>query len=58
MMDFIMLTVSITVSILLASVLSVCIMLNKKVVNWYMKRMFKMMKDFDGIVEEELSKDL
>lgn len=57
-MEFIMLTASITVAILLASVLSVCIMLNKKVVNWYMKRMFKMMKEFDGIVEEEMTKDL
>ena len=38
MMEFVILTLSFTVAILLASVLGVVIMLNPKVVKWYMKK--------------------
>ncbi len=38
MMEFVMLTICFTVAILLASVLSVVIMLNPKVMKWYMKK--------------------
>lgn len=38
MMEFIIMTLSFTVAIMLASVLSIAIMLNSKVLNWYMKK--------------------
>lgn len=43
MMEFIMLTLSFTVAILLAGAVSIMIMMQPKVINWYMKRCFKMM---------------
>lgn len=42
MMEFIIMTLSFTVAIVLASVLGVVIMLNPKVLNWYMKKVNKM----------------
>jgi type IV secretory pathway component VirB8 len=42
MMEFVILTLSFTVAILLASALSVVIMLNSKVTKWYMKKINNM----------------
>lgn len=48
MMTFIILTLSFTAAILLASVLGVVIMLNPKVMGWYMKKVNDLtMKMFD-----------
>ena len=41
MMEFIIMALSFTVAIMLASVLSVAIMLNSKVLGWYMKKVNK-----------------
>ena len=41
MMEFIIMTLSFTVAILLASGLCVAIMLNSKVLGWYMKKVNK-----------------
>ena len=41
MMEFIIMTLSFTVAIMLASVLCVAIMLNSKVLGWYMKKVNK-----------------
>lgn len=38
LVEFIMMTLSITVGILLASVLAFMLMFNKKVLKWYMKK--------------------
>lgn len=59
MMNFVLLTLSIMVAILLASALAFVVMLNTKVMKWYMKKMFKMttsiMTDEDIVkVMEEL----
>lgn len=43
MMEFIILTLGITVGMLLAMATACIIMLQPKVVNWYMKKMFKAM---------------
>ena len=41
MVEFIIMALSFTVAIMLASVLSVAIMLNSKVLGWYMKKVNK-----------------
>lgn len=58
MMEFVIMTLSFTVGILLASGLALLIMLNPKVMKGYMKYMFKMMNNMDQIFEEEQAKDL
>ena len=59
MMDFIIMTVSFTVAILLASVLAFVIMMQPKVMKWYMKLMFKSMNDMEQITNEVMeAKDL
>lgn len=58
MMEFVVLTVSFTVAILLASVVALLIMMQPKVMKAYMKVMFKTTKEVeDAFLEEEL-KDL
>lgn len=42
MMEFVLMTISFTVAILLASVLGVLFMMTKPVMKWYMKRVNKM----------------
>ena len=42
MMEFVIMTLSFTVAILLASVLGVLIMMSKPVMKWYMKRVNKL----------------
>ena len=54
MMEFIILTLSFTVAILLASGLSLYIMMQPKVMKWYMKFIVKSMKNMDEISEEIL----
>jgi type IV secretory pathway component VirB8 len=57
MMEFVIMTLSFTVAILLASVLSVAIMLNSKVLSWYMKKVNKVtnkMFDESFAADEEL----
>lgn len=52
MMEFIIMTLSFTVAIVLASVLGVLIMLNPKVLGWYMKKVNQLtMKLFDESLE-------
>lgn len=58
MMDFIVLTVSFTVAILLASVVGFMIMTNPKVMKFYMNYMFKRMNEVEHSLDEEQMKDL
>lgn len=58
MMDFIMMTISFTVGILLASVVALVLMMQPKVVKWYMKLMMKYTKAIEEFAEEEMAKDL
>lgn len=59
MMEFIIMTGSFTLAILLAGVVSVAIMLQPKVMKWYMKLAFKSMSNMDQIAEELIeTKDL
>ena len=55
-MMFIMLTISFTVALLLASGLSMVIMFkllsNEKVIKWYLKWFFNYMKKFENLGEE------
>lgn len=52
MLAFIVLTLSLTVAILLASVMAFAVMLNPKVIKWYTKRMMKYVNDLDTIYDE------
>lgn len=58
MMDFIMMTISFTVAILLASGLGFLIMTNQKVMKWYMNYFAKTMNKFDNALDELEAKDL
>ena len=58
MLNFIIMTISFTVAILLASGLALVIMLQPKVTKWYMKLIMKYMKNMEKIAEEEMVKDL
>lgn len=59
MMEFIIMTGSFTVAILLASVIAFVLMLQPKVVKWYMKYMFKMMENINQITDDVIeTKDL
>ena len=55
MLDFIILTLSFTMAILLAMGLTFVIMLHPKVVKWYMKQAWKYMNQIDEITEEIVS---
>jgi hypothetical protein len=50
-MEFIIMTLSFTVAILLAGVVSVFIMMQPKVVKWYMKKVQKLTM---GVIEDSL----
>lgn len=54
MMDFIMMTLSFTVAILLASGLTVVMMLNKKVMKGYMKYVTKLSAEIADELAEEM----
>lgn len=54
MMEFIIMALSFTVAIMLASVLSVAIMLNSKVLGWYMKKVNKITNQ---IINESFDSD-
>ena len=62
MMEFVLLVMAITVSILLASALSMVIMFkllaSEKVLNWYMKWFIKYMKKFEDLDYEALEEEL
>lgn len=58
MLEFIMLTISFTVAILLASGIALYLIMQPKVMEWYMKKVMKMANDMQEIFEEELTKDL
>lgn len=58
MMDFVMMTVSFTVSILLATGVMFILMLNQKVMKWYMKMIVKYVENMEKITTEEMVKDL
>lgn len=61
MMNFVVLTLSVTVGILLASSLSIAVLMNKKVLKWYMNKVQKIteemikaqFEDEDDLDEEE-----
>lgn len=57
-MLFIMLTISFTVAILLASGIALYVMMQPKVMKWYMKMVAKSMKGMEDFIEEEMAKDL
>ena len=57
MMEFIMMTLAIMVGILLASGLTLAVMLNKKVMRAYTKWMMKLTKEFREELFEDLEKD-
>lgn len=57
MFDFIVLTASFTVAILLASLIACVIVMSKPVMKWYMKRMYKMTNDIMERLEEEQTFD-
>lgn len=54
MMDFIVMTISISVAILLACVFSVLIMASAPVRKMYMKFMVKTMKEFDEVLDNKM----
>lgn len=58
MLNFIMMTISFTVAILLVMVLSFVVMMSPKVMKGYMKLIAKYMKNMEKIAEEEFAKDL
>ena len=58
MMDFVVLTISFTLAILLASGLACVVLLQPKVMKWYTKKMFKMTNDIAEELGKEMSKDL
>lgn len=58
MMEFIIMTLSFTVAILLASGLALVTMMQPKVMKAYMKLMSKTMKEMDEIFYDEMAKDL
>ena len=55
MMEFIIMTLSFTVEIILASGIACVGVLNKKVLKWYTKKVNKMTMD---LLEEDLESDL
>ena len=57
MFEFIVLTASFTVAILLASLIACVIVMSKPVMKWYMKRMYKMTNDIMERLEEEQAFD-
>lgn len=59
MMDFVVMTLSFTVAMLLASTLACIIVLNKKVMKWYLKKVNKITMDvFEDISQAfEVSKE-
>ena len=58
MMEFIIMTLSFTVAILLASGIACAIMCNKKVLKWYMKKVNKLSMDlFEEIASDEEDKE-
>lgn len=54
MFEFIVLTASFTVAILMASLIACVIVMSKPVMKWYMKRMYKMTNDIMKNLEEEV----
>lgn len=56
MFNFIILTVSIMVALMLASALSMYIIFQPKVMKWYLGKMTKYMKTYTEILEEEFEK--
>ena len=58
MMNFVLLTLSIMVAILLASVLAFVVMLNTKVMKWYMNYIVKMMSRMEELVDDQMYKGL
>lgn len=52
MMAFVLMTISFTVAILLASVIGCVVMLNPKVMKWYVKYVMKKMNDFEDVTED------
>lgn len=58
MMDFVTLTLSFTLGLMLAIGLSTMIMMNPKVMMWYMNYMLKSMNDFDELLDDQKGKGL
>ena len=52
MLMFIILTLSFTVAILLAGAIGTMIMLNPKVMNWYLKKAFEYMNKVENVFDE------
>ena len=50
MIGFIMLTISVTLAILLASVISVLVMMHPKVLKWYVKRVTKQFDQLNDLI--------
>lgn len=58
MMEFVLMTLSFTLGILLASGLALFIMMRPKVMKAYMKAMYKTMNQMDQIFDDQELKDL
>ena len=58
MMTFIIMTLSFTVAILLASVVGFLLITQPKVMKWYMNYMLKIMNNMESIADDEMAKDL
>lgn len=58
MMDFIMMTVSIIVAILVSSALGFLLMTNEKALKWFMNYFVKSMENFDNSLDDLELKDL
>jgi hypothetical protein len=58
MMDFITMTISFTVAILLAMGLATCIMMQPRVMKWYMNYVMKSMNRFDDLLDEQKDNEL
>lgn len=58
MMDFITMTISFTLAILLAMGLATMIMMHPRVMKWYMKYVMNSMNKFDNLLDEEKDNEL
>lgn len=58
MMDFVLMTISFTMAILLAGGLSIMILMNKRVLKWYMKKVEKMTNELFEMSLENKTEDL
>lgn len=58
MMEFVTLTLSFTLGLMLAIGLSTMIMMNPKVMKWYMNYMLKSVNNFDELLDNQKGNEL